>query len=245
MANPYIKRYYPESRFGGFTRIDGTIAFFTRVNALLQQDDVVVDVGCGRGEYIEDANAYRKNLRILKGKAQRVIGLDVDEAGCENPCIEEFRQITGERWPLDDQAADMIVCDNVVEHLPEPDAFFEECWRVLKPGGVVCIRMPNVRSYFGLLSRLVPSRKHSAVLDRVQDSRKAEDVFPTLYRCNTPGRLRRTLKRHGFDACVCGHEAEPAYLSFNRIAYWLGTLHAKLAPQSIQLILFGFARKLK
>ena len=78
-----------------------------------------------------------------------------------------------------------------------------------------------------------------------QVSRKAEDVFPTLYRCNTPGRLRRTLKRHGFDACVCGHEAEPAYLSFNRIAYWLGTLHAKLAPQSIQLILFGFARKLK
>lgn len=245
MANIYIERYYPECRFGGFTRIDGTIAFFIRVNALLQRDFTVVDVGCGRGEYIEDTNPYRKNLRILKGKVMRVIGIDIDEAGSENPCIDEFRRIEGEGWPLDDQAADMIVCDNVVEHLPDPDAFFEECRRVLKPGGIVCIRTPNVRSYFGLLSYLIPSRKHSAVLEKVQDERKGEDVFPTLYRCNTRGRMRRTLERHGFNAYVYGHEAEPSYLSFNRLAYWLGTLHAKLAPQNIQLTLFGFARKQK
>ena len=78
MANLYIKRYYPECCFGGFTRIDGTVAFFTRVNALLQRDYVVVDVGCGRGEYVEDTNAYRKNLRILKGKVRRVVGIDID-----------------------------------------------------------------------------------------------------------------------------------------------------------------------
>jgi len=202
VVNPYVERYYPECRFGGFTRIDGTIAFFVRVNALLQPDFTVLDVGCGRGEYVEDTNAYRKNLRILKDKVQRVIGIDVDEADRENPCIDEFRRIEGERWPLDDQTADMIVCDNVVEHVPDPDAFFEECRRVLKPGGTLCVRTPNVRSYFGIASRLIPSRKHSAVLDRVQDERKEEDVFPTFYRCNTRGCLKRMMERHGFDACV-------------------------------------------
>ena len=55
----------------------------------------------------------------------------------------------------------------------------------------------------------------------------------------------RVLERQGFEACVYGHDAEPSYLAFNRLAYWLGTLHAKLAPQGIQLLLFGFARKVR
>ena len=29
------ERFYPESRFGGFTDIDGTIAFYTRVHSQL------------------------------------------------------------------------------------------------------------------------------------------------------------------------------------------------------------------
>jgi 2-polyprenyl-3-methyl-5-hydroxy-6-metoxy-1,4-benzoquinol methylase len=244
-ANRYMEHHYPETRFGGFTRIDGTIAFFTRVNALLHPDFTVLDVGCGRGEYAEDANVYRRNLRILKGKVQRVIGIDVEQTGQENPCIDEFRLIEGERWPVEDKIADMIVCDSVVEHLPNPDAFFEECRRALKLGGSLCLRTPNTRSYFGLVSRLIPNRLHTTALSQVKDRRKEEDVFPTLYRCNTRGRLRRALERHGFKACVYGYEAEPTYLSFNGLAYWLGTLHAKLAPQVFQLVLFGFARKVR
>jgi hypothetical protein len=84
---------------------------------------------------------------------------------------------------------------------------------------------------------------HRRVLPKVQDAGK--DSFPTLYRCNTRGHLKRTLERHGFEGCVYGWEAEPGYLSFSGLTYWLGTLHAKLAPESIQLALFGFARKVK
>ncbi len=241
MTSSYVERFYPESRFGGFTRIDGTIAFFTRVNALLQPGYTIVDAGCGRGEYARDSNDYRRNLRILRGKVARVIGIDVGDAGRDNPCIDEFRLIEGTRWPLDDGCADLIVTDSVVEHVPDPDAFLEECRRVLKPGGVVCIRTPNRRSYFGLASRLVPNRLHGKVLGRVQDAEK--DSFPTLYRCNTRGALQRALERHGFEGCVYGWEAEPAYLSFSRAAYWMGTVHAKVAPQSVQPLLFGFARK--
>ena len=44
-----LERFYPESRFGGYSDIDGTVTFYGRVQALLQSDMVVLDVGCGRG----------------------------------------------------------------------------------------------------------------------------------------------------------------------------------------------------
>lgn len=43
------ERFYPETTYGGFSYVDGTIAFFSRVNALLKPESVVVDFGCGRG----------------------------------------------------------------------------------------------------------------------------------------------------------------------------------------------------
>jgi len=30
-----METFYPESRFGGFTQIDGTVAFYSRVQALV------------------------------------------------------------------------------------------------------------------------------------------------------------------------------------------------------------------
>jgi hypothetical protein len=38
-------RFYPESRFGGFTDIDGTTPFYLRVNALAASKDVAIDSG--------------------------------------------------------------------------------------------------------------------------------------------------------------------------------------------------------
>ena len=50
----YTGSFYPESKFGGFTDINGHIVFYTRVNALIASASVVLDVGCGRGAYGED-----------------------------------------------------------------------------------------------------------------------------------------------------------------------------------------------
>src|SRR5262245_37494020 len=174
--------FYPESRFGGFTDIDGTVAFYNRINALIEPRFVVLDVGCGRGAYGEDRVALRRNLRILKGKAAKVIGIDVDAAGASNPFLDEFRRLEGARWPLDDRSVDLIVCDSVLEHIPDPEAFFSEISRIIRPGGYLCLRTPNSLSYVAVVSKVIPNRYHSKVLTKVQDSRKEEDVFPTYYR---------------------------------------------------------------
>lgn len=95
------ERFYPEARFGGFTDIDGTVAFYNRVNSILDSSFVVLEVGCGRGAYNEESVTLRKNLRILKGKVAKVVGIDVDQSAQNNPFLDEFRLIQGDSWPVE------------------------------------------------------------------------------------------------------------------------------------------------
>jgi len=243
----YLEQFYPESRFGGFTDIDGTVLFYTRVQALLTAQAVALDFGCGRGAWQEDPVEARRNLRMLKGRAAKVIGLDVDEAGAENACIDEFRRLNlkEERWPVEDSSVDLCLSDNVLEHLERPELFFREAKRVVKPGGYLCIRTPNVWSYVGIASRLIPNRFHASIASKVQDGRKEEDVFTTWYRCNTAGTMRKMLKAHGFNGVVYGYEAEPSYLSFSKLAYLFGVIHQKLSLKSMKPALFVFAERIE
>jgi SAM-dependent methyltransferase len=244
--NRFQDDFYPESKFGGFTDIDGTIAFFSRINALLDSSFTVLDAGCGRGcLIIDDPIPFRRNLQIIKGKVQRVIGIDVDPVGQDNPYMDEFRQIAGNVWSIEDNSIDLCYSSHVVEHLPDPDAFFGEARRVLKNGGYLCIRTTNIWNYMGVISSLIPNKMHSKLLAKVQDGRKEQDVFPTTYRCNTISKMEKILDKYGFEHVVYGYEAEPSYLSFSKIAYWIGRLHQMLAPKLIRQSLFVFAKVIK
>lgn len=223
--------------------MDGTVVFYNRVNALLQPEGVALDVGCGRGAYGEDPVEFRRRLRILQGKCAWLIGLDVDPAAAENPYIDEFRLLNAERWPVESGSAVLCLSDNVLEHVSDPDQYFSECSRVLKPGGYLCIRTPNVLSYFGLLSKLVPNRVHPSVLARIKAGTQEKDVFPTLYRCNTLRSIQKGMKQYGFEACVYGYDAEPSYLAFSRILYFLGVLHQRWAPNFLKIGIHAFGVK--
>ena len=136
------------------------------------------------------------------------------------------------------------LCDYTLEHIKDPELFFSECRRVIKPGGYLCIRTTNVLSYLGLFSRLIPNKLHSFILGKVQGEREDEDIFPTVYRCNTIWKIERMLIKHGFvNKYVYGYDAEPSYLSFSRFSYMLGVFHQRFAPHAIKLNIFAFAEK--
>ena len=118
-----------------------------------------------------------------------------------------------------------------------------EIRRVLKNGGYLCIRTPNRWSYVALAASIVPSKHHSKVVLAVQDSnRTEEDVFPTLYKCNSVRKLKSTMKKNGLDCVVYGYEAEPSYFAFSKIAYYIGVLHQRFAPEFIKPAIFAFGR---
>jgi len=243
-VNP-LQRFYPESRFGGFSDVDGTVLFYSRLRALLRSDMTVVDVGCGRGaNQIDDPIPYRRELRNLRGKCRRVIGIDVDRNAAGNPGIDEFRLVVeGAAWPIADASVDLIVSDFVLEHIREPDRYFAEVARVLKPEGIFCARTTNRIGYVGLLARLVPERKRVKIVQAVQRDRKEADIFPAWYAVNTVGKLRRALAKAHLVGIAYGYEAEPSYLQFSTPLYALGKYFHAAMPPFLRTCLFVFARK--
>lgn len=243
-SKPVAVRCYPELDFGGFTRHDGVIAFYGRLQALLQREWHVLDIGCGRGEHAADPCIYRRKISTVRGKCSKVIGIDVELAGRENPLLDEYRLITDiNRWPVEDGEIDLAFADYVLEHVTDPNAFFRECRRVLKPGGYLLLRTPNKFSYIALAARIIPNRYHGRVVTKVHATRHAHDVFPTVYRCNTRGALRESLRHHGFVGTVYRHEGEPSYLSFSDFAYHIGTIVHRFMPDVLKSTLFAFARR--
>jgi 2-polyprenyl-3-methyl-5-hydroxy-6-metoxy-1,4-benzoquinol methylase len=239
------EKYYPESAFGGYSRVDGTVPFFQRVQALARPEMVVLDVGCGRGAVVDrlERDPWEK-CRILKGVCKKVIGIDVTDAGRENVLIDEFRRIEGDRWPVESESIDLLVSDAVLEHLADPDLFFSECCRVVKPDGYACFRTPNRWGYPFIAATIIPNRLHAKVISFVQPGREAHDVFPTYYRANTVGALRRLLRNHQFEGCVIRHISEPTYLGFSRWSYALGVYLHRWLPGVLWPGLFVFARRI-
>jgi SAM-dependent methyltransferase len=238
-------RHYPETRFGGYSDVDQLVTFYTRVRSLLQPSFTLLDIGCGRGRHAKEHKPFKIALKTFKGDCERVIGIDVDPAASENPLIDEFHLIAPDRpWPLPDASVDLAISDYVLEHVEDPEAFFAECRRVIRPGGYLCMRTTNAMSYFGLAARFTPNRVHASIVQKAYvQPREEEDVFPTRYRCNTVGAVRRALDRHGFEHCVYGYQSDPAHLGFSKALYALGVLHQRYAPRRIRTSILVFARR--
>jgi SAM-dependent methyltransferase len=237
--------FFPEVVAGGFSRIDGTVAFYQRVNALVTPATVMIDFGAGRGAaHFDPASDYRRNLCNFKGRVSRVIGLDVDQAVLTNPALDEALLLDPNgRAPLPSNCADLIVSDFTFEHLPDPAQSASEIDRLLKPGSWICARTPNRYGYIALANRFIPETVRHAVLKTAQPHRKDEDVFPAVYRLNTPNALKKYFPPSQFDHFVYGWDAEPAYHANSRSIYRAFQLIQYLTPPPLKTILMAFIRK--
>jgi SAM-dependent methyltransferase len=239
-----LEDLYPESVAGGFTHVDSTIAFYSRVNALLSTESVVLDLGAGRGCFLEDSVAYRRDLRRLQGKVARVIGLDVDEAVLTNPVLDEAHVVAVDAsFPLADRSVDLIVSDFTFEHVSDPAHVAGEISRVLRPGGWLCARTPNRSGYIGIPTRVVPNRLHDRVLNRVQPDKMAQDTFPTCYRLNTVADLKRHFPESDFEHCSYLGDAEPAYFGSSRAAWRAIRGFSQVVPARYRSVLYVFLRR--
>ena len=149
-----------------------------------------------------------------------MIGLDSDNAGQSNPTINEFRALVpGQPWPVEDRSANLIVCDFVLEHLPEPRFLFCEARRVLVDEETLCLRTTNLLSYVGLAAKLIPTRSATRYCFESKEVRPNTMSSRRFTGCNTIGAIRRQMRRHGFRAVVHGHTPEPSYFNFSKLAY--------------------------
>lgn len=117
----------------------------------LQDGQRVLDLGCGRGRHM---HALYWNETPLN-----VVGLDLSH-GEVKAALDGFFDLPppepastqrsavvlagdAAKLPFPDNSFDRIICSEVLEHVPDPDAVLEEISRILKPGGLFIASVPR------------------------------------------------------------------------------------------------------
>ncbi len=120
-------------------RLESSYLAFIEPLKLLYEDCPALDLGCGRGEWLESLEAH--------GFAAH--GVDLDEgmlAGCrERGFSVEKQDAVGAFAPLADDSQALVSAFHLVEHIPFEalQTLVRETLRVLKPGGLMILETPN------------------------------------------------------------------------------------------------------
>jgi SAM-dependent methyltransferase len=201
-------RYY-RSRAG---YIGGTERFHELCQSQLAPGGCVLEIGAG------PANPTTAFLARLGP----VTGLDVSAEVLANPNLTEARVYDGIKMPLPDDAFNLCVSNYVLEHVADPASHFQEVFRVLKPGAFYCFRTPNRWHYVAIAASLLPHSIHLRLADKLRAlDAGAHDPWPTVYRANTRGKLRRLAQRTGLLAKELRMiEAEPSYGAAHPVLFY-------------------------
>jgi len=147
----------------------------------------LLDVGTGFGFFLEE----------MKKRGWEVMGIEISQKA-----IRYAKDVFGlmvQPGPLEtigfpDNHFDAITGFYVIEHLPNPLAFLKECYRILKPGGILLLRYPhttpikNLLRLFGIENRLYDLPAHLSDF--------------------SPGMIQQCLGKTGFEKCehrIGGH----------------------------------------
>jgi ubiquinone/menaquinone biosynthesis C-methylase UbiE len=189
----------------------------------------VLDLGCGRGGVMER----------LHVRASFTAGLDPDHQSlCEHraPALA-LASGSAETLPYADDAFDLVCCSWVLEHLSRPAQAFAEAARVLRAGGWFIFLTPNVRHPLLAFNRVL-RWTGGRLVDRLYD-RSESDIFPALYRANSPGRINRLAQAAGLGRVSMHLIGDPTYLAFNEPLFRLACLLERLLPRSRRVHLVG------
>jgi SAM-dependent methyltransferase len=102
----------------------------------------LLEVGCGTGEF----------LMAARQAGHRVVGLDLSEEAVTSvrrrfPDLD-LRCATLGSNDLRPESFDVVAALHVVEHVPDPVDLLRQMTRLLRPGGLVYVRVPNLNAWY-------------------------------------------------------------------------------------------------
>lgn len=109
------------------------------ISSLLPDGAVVLDVGCGDGSRLAG---------LARSRPWRLRGVEPDEQQASQAKARGVDVYNGfwEDAPVQDESVDALLMHHVLEHLRRPRAGLVKCLRVLRPGGLLIIDVPNAGS---------------------------------------------------------------------------------------------------
>jgi ubiquinone/menaquinone biosynthesis C-methylase UbiE len=187
-----IERYFPGYR-------SPKVRYQTLLDSVVDADTSWLELGCGKRICADDAlNAG------LPRRARFVVGLDRDPYLEKHSSIDNLVCADAAALPFRDGAFNLVTASFVLEHLEQPEAVFREIARVCAPGGRVVVFTPNLANYGMIIAAATPYKFHlwykklAYFFARGEWTDHEEDMFPTFYRANTVGRLRRLMRQAAF-----------------------------------------------
>ena len=136
----------------------------------------ILEAGCGSGS------------RISWPTTSTIVGIDISEEELKKNSVVTER-IVGDvqSYPLPPEKFDLIICWDVLEHLPNPHDALDRFRNAIKPGGAIVLAFPNVFSIKGLVAKVTPLWFHEMVYRGIYGRRYGEpglENFPTYLRWN-------------------------------------------------------------
>lgn len=104
----------------------------------VNQNDVVLDLGCGYGEFINNVGCGEKLAMDLNPEASEYL----------QPGIRFLQQNCTAQWAVESGSLNAVFTSNFFEHLPNKSSLgqvLKEAHRCLKPGGKLIAMGPNIK----------------------------------------------------------------------------------------------------
>jgi 2-polyprenyl-3-methyl-5-hydroxy-6-metoxy-1,4-benzoquinol methylase len=95
----------------------------------------ILDIGCGLGMYVSQ---FRQFSDDVYG-----VDIDPDKIGRASEWLPNLRVSPAEELPFADDSFDVILLNEVIEHVDDDRRTIIEAYRVLAPGGHIVVYAPN------------------------------------------------------------------------------------------------------
>lgn len=155
----------------------------------------VVDVPAGRGFMSSE----------FTRRGARVVALDLYPEKIEGDVDQKLPVDMNARFPLEDGVADIVLCQEGIEHVPNQVGLMEELNRILKPGGRLLITTPSLSHARARLSMLLVESEYwkrlpASEVDSVWFSEKDSDrIYYGHFFLLNANQLRVLSALSGFD----------------------------------------------
>lgn len=104
--------------------------------------DKILDLGCGDGFYLFLLSNLGVNLRLIGSDFDKV-GLESAKRNLKDGKIQLIEGDLMKKLPFENDQFNKIILSEVTEHLPNDLKGLKEVYRILKPGGILCLSVPN------------------------------------------------------------------------------------------------------
>jgi 2-polyprenyl-3-methyl-5-hydroxy-6-metoxy-1,4-benzoquinol methylase len=179
----------------------------------INEDGAVLDIGCAQGGFLDLARRANKNI-------SRFVGIEISEKAAKAAKSKGFEVFIGrlEDFPIETPKFDLIVMQEVLEHVYEPQICIEKVSHLLKDGGRLYITTPSTD---GIEFTLFGKRKYWGNYH-----------CPRHFNLFNTRSMSELLSRHNLKIETLTHKIQPAA--------WIVTFENFLKDKQYPTILYKF-----